>query len=76
MSRFSRVEFDNETLFKISMVRAAFEVLEEHIEREIPSGREKALILTKLEEAYMWAGNACKKAIEDKQLNMDEWLKK
>jgi hypothetical protein len=42
----------------IDGVRAAFEGLNDYLERVLPAGREKACALTNLEQAGMWATKA------------------
>jgi hypothetical protein len=43
---------------KHQLIRAVFKDTAGIIERELPEGREKSLVLTKLEEAMFWANAA------------------
>lgn len=54
--RFDYVKYDERSVLKSGMIKDAFEKLERLVEENILSPREKALILTKLEEAYAWVG--------------------
>ena len=63
MSRFDYVKYDEEATKKQAAFKAAFEALEEQTNL-LENGRAKALVLTKLEEAYMWIG----KAVRDEQV--------
>lgn len=65
MSRFDYVKYDESAAAKQAELKAKFQELEATVEKSIPNGRPKSLILTKLEEAYMWVG----KGIRDEQVN-------
>lgn len=56
MSRFRKEyrELSQEEKDTVAWVKVSAEALESFIE-QVPSGREKSLALTKLEEAVMWA---------------------
>lgn len=65
MSRFDYVKYDAEACLKQTETKAAVANLEAIVEHHLPSSsRAKSLILTKIEEAYMWIG----KAIRDDQI--------
>jgi hypothetical protein len=62
MSRFDYVKYDDDACNAQADLKSGFQVLEATVERLFPVGsRSKALVLTKLEEAYMW----CSKQIRD-----------
>lgn len=61
--RFDYVKYDTKALADQLEIKKAFEGVESFV-LKLNDGRAKALVLTKLEEAYMWAG----KAIRDEQL--------
>jgi hypothetical protein len=63
MSRFDCVKYDDVAAENQRAFKAMFEELEKHVVATL-SGRPQALVLTKLEEAYMWVG----KAIRDEQV--------
>lgn len=63
MSRFDYVKYDETTINRQNIIKEEFECLEEMI-AEMPDSRAKSLVMTKLEEAYMWVG----KALRDEQL--------
>lgn len=56
--RFSRVQANGEQTAVIEAVDALFWSLAEKVDRLVPDGREKALALTSLEQAAMWAVKA------------------
>lgn len=62
--RFDYVKYDDKAAVHQQNLKLSFEILEQHVERTLMTGRAKALVLTKLEEAYMWVG----KAIRDEQI--------
>ena len=62
-ARFSHIKYDREASDLSKSYRLMFDEVEAQIEN-LPSGRAKALAMTKLEECYMWVG----KAIRDDQL--------
>lgn len=63
MSRFDYVKYDEHAVNVQTAFKAGFNVLEKMV-GELGPGRAQALVLTKLEEAYMWIG----KAIRDDQI--------
>ena len=63
MSRFDYVKYDEKAVNQQNDFKNYFQGLEGHVS-ELESPRAKALVLTKLEEAYMWIG----KAIRDDQI--------
>lgn len=63
-SRFSYVRYDEQSVKKQEALKAAFEAVEALTESNLQNGRPKALVMTALEEAYMWVG----KAIRDEQI--------
>ncbi len=65
MGRFDYVKYDEKSLEQQKAVKAAFEDLELIVDSALGGSRAKALVLTKLEEAYMWCG----KGIRDAQLD-------
>ena len=65
-NRFSYIRYDEIHTAKQARFKDAFESLEAMID-ELPQGRAKALVLTKIEEAYMWVG----KAIRDNQISLN-----
>lgn len=65
MSRFDYVKYDGQAELSQTELKAGIANVEALVERHLPSAsRSKALIMTKLEEAYMWMG----KAIRDDQI--------
>lgn len=50
------IEFDSVSVENHSHFREAFHELESAIERLLVSERPKAIVIQKLEEAYMWVG--------------------
>ncbi len=64
MSRFDYVKYDDVALKKQATFKEKFQELDALVEKELSNSRPKSLILTKLEEAYMWVG----KAIRDEQI--------
>lgn len=63
MSRFDYVKYDEKSCDFQAGFKDLFETVEFEVDKLAP-GRAKALIYTKLEEAYMWVG----KAIRDEQI--------
>lgn len=63
-SRFDYVKYDAVACEKQAAAKALFQQLDHYVETHLPNGRAKALVLTKLEEAYMWVG----KSIRDEQV--------
>lgn len=64
MSRFDYVKYDEKALKDQKYFKDHFEITELAVNANLVSPRAKALVLTKLEEAYMWVG----KAIRDDQI--------
>ena len=62
-SRFDYVKYDAKSIAIQDEMKARFVFLEQSLS-DLKDGRAKSLILTKLEEAYMWIG----KAIRDDQI--------
>jgi len=61
--RFSYVKYDIEATNLQAMFKEKFEDVE-GLADQLEDGRAKALVMTKLEEAYMWIG----KSIRDSQI--------
>lgn len=64
MNRFDYVKYDEEAAFKQAIIKDAFSLLAELLEKQLGPGRATSLALTKLEESYMWVG----KQIRDEQV--------
>jgi hypothetical protein len=62
--RFDYVAYDSEAILLQALFKQSFEEVLADIEINLMSPRAKALVITKLEEAYMWVG----KAIRDDQI--------
>lgn len=62
--RFDYVRYDDTAAENQRAFKAMFEELEAHVSASLKPGRAQSLVLTKLEEAYMWVG----KAIRDEQI--------
>jgi hypothetical protein len=62
--RFDYVKYDAEAIVKQNDFKCRFSELAYAAETTLPKGRAQALVLTALEEAYMWVG----KAIRDEQV--------
>jgi hypothetical protein len=65
-NRFDYVRYDEISMNKQAEFKAAFIGLEQLVAQSLCKGRASALVLTKLEEAYMWVG----KSIRDEQLEV------
>jgi hypothetical protein len=65
MSRFDYVKYDQEALDAQAALKQKFGELEQLVTDSFPAGRPQSLVLTKLEEAYMWCG----KGIRDDQIS-------
>lgn len=63
-NRFDYVKYDGIAQTTQESCKDLFGQLEKYVEASLVNGRAKALVLTKLEEAYMWIG----KAIRDEQI--------
>ena len=61
---FSYVQYDQESKTKQETLKLLFEAVEKYALEKLVPGRAKSLVMTKLEEAYMWTG----KAIRDDQI--------
>ena len=64
MTRFDYVKYDEQAKKIQADFKECFAQLSSAVEKVLSSPRAKALVLTKLEEAYMWLG----KGIRDDQL--------
>lgn len=64
MSRFDYIKYDEIAQIDQENFKQQFIDLETAIDLCLQPGRAKSLVITKLEEAYMWIG----KAIRDEQL--------
>lgn len=62
--RFDYIKYDERATNTQRSFKAIFQDLEAALTM-LPEGRAKSLVLTKLEEAYMWVG----KAIRDEQVS-------
>ena len=65
--RFDYVQYDDVSADRQRVFKGLFEQLEGTVDCTLMGGRAKSLVLTKLEEAYMWVG----KAIRDEQVARD-----
>lgn len=63
-TRFSYVRYDEQATETQKRFKALFEAIEDFAESKLPNSRPKSLLMTALEEAYMWTG----KAIRDDQI--------
>ncbi len=61
--RFNYVKYDEKSIESQNQFKSVFEGLENMVSN-LQDGRAKSLVMTKLEEAYLWVG----KAIRDEQL--------
>jgi hypothetical protein len=67
-SRFDYTKFDKTSSTKLEDAKQAYKSVEALIEGVLPVGsREKSLVLTKLEESFMWVG----KAIRNEQIERE-----
>lgn len=64
MSRFDYVKYDAQAELAQTELKATIGNVESYVEKHVKSPRAKALVLTKLEEAYMWMG----KGVRDDQI--------
>ena len=62
--RFKYVKYTPESVSKQEAFKSMFEAIEAYAIQVLPDSRATSLLLTALEEAYMWTG----KAIRDKQI--------
>lgn len=65
--RFDHCQYDPKSLELSATIKTKFEEAES-ICHQLEEGRAKSLVMTKLEEAFMWAG----KAIRDAQIKKNE----
>ena len=63
---FAYVRYNEANVKVQGQFKALFQVVEKSV-LELPAGRARSLVMTKLEEAYMWVG----KAIRDQQVASD-----
>lgn len=63
-NRFDYVKYDEKAISDQEQFKKQFQALESMVDFSLVSPRAKALVHTKLEEAYMWVG----KAIRDDQI--------
>lgn len=68
MSRFDYVKYGIEAENLQAGFKLSFSCLSKEVDSNLKSPRAKALVQTKLEEAYMWVG----KAIRDDQIERNE----
>ncbi len=66
-NRFDYVKYDEHAVTQQQEFKGQFQELEK-MTKALITGRAKSLIMTKLEEAYMWVG----KAIRDDQVGRNE----
>lgn len=64
MSRFDYVKYDQRAINIQTAIKEKFEHIEAYVNEFLPACRATSLLLTALEEAYMWSG----KAIRDDQI--------
>jgi hypothetical protein len=62
--RFSYIRYDEKSVEKQEKFKKLFEEIEVFAEEVLENSREKSLLLTGLEEAYLWTG----KAIRNEQI--------
>lgn len=62
--RFSYIQYDERALNLQQELKKKFEEIEKFADHFLPDSRPKSLLMTALEEAYMWSG----KAIRDDQI--------
>ena len=63
-TRFDYIAYDHTSTMNQAKLKEKTRELEELCEILLPNGRAKSLVMTKLEEAYMWMG----KGLRDAQL--------
>lgn len=66
--RFDYVRYDEIAIAKQGDFKSNFEALAALTNATLPEGRAKSLVMTKLEEAYMWVG----KGLRDEQVQREE----
>jgi hypothetical protein len=62
--RFSYIKYDTDATICQEEFKTMFEKIESYANQHLAEGRAKSLLLTHLEEAYMWTG----KALRDMQI--------
>ena len=62
--RFSYIKYDQQAIDLQEAFKKKFEEVESMVASHLPQGRPSSLVLTKIEEAYMWVG----KSIRDMQI--------
>jgi hypothetical protein len=60
MGKFDYVKFDDLSIEKTELLKGEFTALEQVLSASLIPGREKSLVMTKLEEAWMWVGKSIK----------------
>jgi hypothetical protein len=65
MSRFDYVQYDPESILAQAEFKNLFTSIEVFANKTLKDSRPKSLLMTALEEAYMWTG----KAIRDQQIS-------
>lgn len=70
-NRFDYVKYTELSVAKQNEFKEKFIELESLIEKYLDDGRAKSLVLTKLEEAYMWVGKSIRDSQPDKTLQED-----
>lgn len=56
MSRFDYVQFDEKSKRLQEALKTMFDDIDKFVEHEFQESREKSLLMTGLEQAYMWTG--------------------
>lgn len=70
--RFSYVAYDEMSQHIQLAFKRLFEEIETLLEQALPNSRPKSLVLTSLEEAYMWVGKAVRDAQIERKKKVDE----
>lgn len=65
--RFTYVKYDEKAAAKQEHFKKLFEEIEEFADKNLGNSREKALLMTALEEAYMWTGKAIRNEVFERQ---------
>lgn len=72
-TRFDYVKYDERGLAQQTTAKTYFVGLENWLATALKDGRAKALVMTKLEEAYMWVGKAIRdEQVEDRTAELQE----
>jgi hypothetical protein len=66
-SRFDYVKYDDLAVTAQAELKQSIQALEATVERHVHSPRAKALVMTKLEEAYMWVGKGIRDDLDHAQ---------